>query len=89
MRTIIKNNYNQENKFLTEMYEKECNIESDTDGFKDVKKLIKNKVDKVIKAFYFFHRPCRLQYSYAATTSSPSARTNSATGASLGFRCFF
>lgn len=49
MRTIIKNNYNQENKFLTEMYEKECNIESDTDGFKDVKKLIKNKVDKVIK----------------------------------------
>ena len=49
MRTIIKNKYNQENKFLTEMYEKECNIESDTDGFKDVKKLIKNKVDKVIK----------------------------------------
>ena len=49
MRTIIKNNYNQENKFLTEMYEKECNIESDTDGFKDVKKLIKNKLNKVIK----------------------------------------
>lgn len=49
MRTIIKNKYNENNKFLTEMYEKECNIESDTDGFKDVKKLIKNKVDKVIK----------------------------------------
>lgn len=39
-------------------------------------------------AYSDFHSPCRLQYSYAATTSSPSVRAKTATGLSPGFSAF-
>ena len=35
-----------------------------------------------------FHRPCRLQYSYTATGSSPGTTAKSALGSSPGWRCF-
>ena len=35
-----------------------------------------------------FHRPCRLQYSYTATGSSPETTAKSALGSSPGWRCF-
>ena len=35
-----------------------------------------------------FHRPCKLQYSYTATGSSPGTTAKSALGSSPGWRCF-
>lgn len=43
------------------------------------------KVDADNRDYSDFHNPCRLQYSYAATTSSPSVSAKVAVGLSPGF----
>ena len=49
MRSIINSNYNVENKFLTEMYEGECDIESNSNRIGSIKKFIEKKANKAFE----------------------------------------